>query len=262
VLEGGSPDDEEAVVFVHGNPGSSEDWAELVRHTGEFARAIAPDMPGFGRADKPKSFHYTVPEYALQLDALMEALGVRRAHLVLHDFGGAWGMAWAADHPGSLASLTMIDVGILPGYHGHALAVLWALPVIGELTQLLATRAVARQALRRTAPRGLPEEHVERMARDYDAGTKRAVLRMYRAAARRRGGRALRDSLTRFTGPVLVIWGAHDAFVPVRYAPMQRDFWPQAEVHILGESGHWPMLDAPERVREIIVPFLRRAVGR
>ncbi len=41
----------EAVVFVHGNPGSSEDWLDLLSATGEFARAIAPDMPGYGKAD-------------------------------------------------------------------------------------------------------------------------------------------------------------------------------------------------------------------
>ncbi|MEA2390415.1 MAG: hypothetical protein QOK31_524, partial [Solirubrobacteraceae bacterium] len=58
VLEAGPAEAEEAVVFVHGNPGSNEDWRDLVGRVGEFARAVAPDMPGFGRADKPRDVHY------------------------------------------------------------------------------------------------------------------------------------------------------------------------------------------------------------
>jgi len=49
VRQAGSPHSSEAVVFVHGNPGSSEDFDELVPHVGEFARVLAPDMPGFGK---------------------------------------------------------------------------------------------------------------------------------------------------------------------------------------------------------------------
>lgn len=106
----------EAVVFVHGNPGSSRDWLHLAEHVSAFARVIAPDMPGFGRADKPADFEYTVAGYARHLGGILDALGVRRAHLVLHDFGGPWGLAWAAAHPDAFASTVLINTGILPGY--------------------------------------------------------------------------------------------------------------------------------------------------
>ncbi len=51
---------------------------------------IAPDMPGYGKADRPESFDYTVEGYARHLTGILEQLGVKRAHLVLHDFGGPW----------------------------------------------------------------------------------------------------------------------------------------------------------------------------
>jgi pimeloyl-ACP methyl ester carboxylesterase len=54
-------------VFVHGNPGSSQDWARLVERTGRLARAVAWDHPGFGQADKPAGFHHTVQGYAAHL---------------------------------------------------------------------------------------------------------------------------------------------------------------------------------------------------
>jgi pimeloyl-ACP methyl ester carboxylesterase len=81
---------------VHGNPGSSLDWARLAREVGEFGRAVAMDMPGFGAADKPPHFDYSVPGYARFLGRLLSERRIRRAHLVLHDFGGPWGIAWAA----------------------------------------------------------------------------------------------------------------------------------------------------------------------
>jgi pimeloyl-ACP methyl ester carboxylesterase len=47
LLEFGPANSDEAVVFVHGNPGSIRDWGALARSVGEFGRAVAIDMPGF-----------------------------------------------------------------------------------------------------------------------------------------------------------------------------------------------------------------------
>src|SRR5438552_16726608 len=94
LLEAGPEAASEAVVFVHGNPGSSEDWARLVERAGELARAVAWDHPGFGQASKPRDFPYTVEGYAAHLGRVLESLGIERVHLVGHDFGGPWGLAW------------------------------------------------------------------------------------------------------------------------------------------------------------------------
>jgi len=91
LLEFGSPGLDEAVVFVHGNPGSSLDWERLARGVGEFGRAVAMDMPGFGAADKPADFDYSVPGYARFLGRLLAERRVQRAHLVMHNFGGGLG---------------------------------------------------------------------------------------------------------------------------------------------------------------------------
>ena len=56
VLQGGPLAAKEAVVFVHGNPAFSEDWRDLSERLSGFARTIAPDMPGYGNADKPSTF--------------------------------------------------------------------------------------------------------------------------------------------------------------------------------------------------------------
>jgi pimeloyl-ACP methyl ester carboxylesterase len=260
VREVGPEGGEEAVVFVHGNPGSSRDWDVLLEGAGEFTRAIAPDMPGFGRADKPEDFEYTVQGYARFLGGLLDALGVRRAHLVLHDFGGPWGLAWAGRHPEAVASVVLVNTGVLIGYRWHYLARIWRTPVLGEIFQATTTLAGLRLILRHGNPRGLPREFVERMYREYDRGTKRAVLRLYRSSPP--GGlEAPLPAMRRLDPPALVVWGRHDPYLPVEHAERQRQAFPRAEVAVLDESGHWPLADDPERVAGLVVPFLRRHSG-
>ena len=155
LLELGPSDASEAVVFIHGNPGSIRDWESLARGVAGFARALAMDMPGFGTADKPEDFDYSVPGYARHLAKLLTERGVRRAHLVMHDFGGPWGLAWAANNPQAVASVTCINTGVLSGYRWHYLARIWQTPVLGELFMASTTKAGMRLLLRHGNPRGL-----------------------------------------------------------------------------------------------------------
>jgi pimeloyl-ACP methyl ester carboxylesterase len=92
---------------------------------------------------------------------------------------------------------------------------------------------------------------------DFDRGTRRAVLKLYRATDMERSSGALAATLRALDRPALVIWGAHDPYVPVRYAALQREAFPSAKVVILDESGHWPFADDPASVANEVVPFLR-----
>lgn len=262
VYDSGSTEPE-AVVFVHGNPGSSRDWLPLAEQVRAFTRAIIPDMPGFGRADKPADFEYTVAGYARHLAGILETLGVRRAHLVLHDFGGPWGLSWAAAHPDAFASVVLINTGILRGYRWHYLARIWRTPVAGELFQRFATRSGFHALLKHGNPRGLPREFIDGMYDDYDRGTRRAVLRLYRATSNPgRLTQQLADALRPLARPALVIWGRHDPYLSVAYAERQRDVFPDARVVVLEQSGHWPYADDPEAVRGALLPFLQEQAGR
>jgi 2-polyprenyl-6-methoxyphenol hydroxylase-like FAD-dependent oxidoreductase/pimeloyl-ACP methyl ester carboxylesterase len=258
----GDPGAEEAVVFVHGNPGSTRDWDDLLDRVAPFARGVAFDMPGFGRGARPEDFDYTVPGYARFLGHALDALEVRRAHLVLHDFGGPWGLEWAIEHPDALASATLINTGVLIDYSWHYLARIWRTPVAGELFQKTTTRSGLRMALKHGNPRGLPRAFVDRMYDDADAGTDRAILGLYRSTPDPAGdGRRHADALRPLDRPALVVWGARDPYLPVALAERQREAFPRAEIAILDESGHWPFADDPDGVGRAVEPFLRRAVG-
>ena len=250
----------EAVVLVHGNPGSSEDWIDLLPHIAKFARVIAPDMPGYGRADRPDEFDYTVEGYARHLDGILEQLNVQRAHLVLHDFGGPWGMQWAADHSDRAASLALLNIGALPGYTWHKFARIWRLPVIGEIFQAIATRGAFRWLINADNPKPFPNAFIDRMFDDADAGNRRAVLKLYRATNDIGGlTTQLAERLKPLRLPALVIWGAQDRYLPVRYAETQAQYF-DTQTYVLPAVGHWPMIDEPDRVRTLLLPFLRSQV--
>ena len=261
-LTAGPPDADGAGVFVHGNPGPAEGWGPLVRRAGAFARAVAPDMPGFGAADKPDTFVHTVDGYARHLAGVLDELGVRRAHLVLHDFGAPWGLAWAADHPDRFASATLVGNGVLRGYRWHSVARIWRTSGLGEVFLRTGTLPVARLLLQRGTPRGLPRDVVERLHRSFkDPGTQRAVLRLYRATDTAAVAEDLHRRLAGTDRPVLAVWGRHDPYLPVAYAERQRETFPRAEVVVLDESGHWPMLDDPVALEQVVLPFLARVTA-
>jgi pimeloyl-ACP methyl ester carboxylesterase len=259
ILEFGPPETGEAVVFVHGNPGSRRDWESLARGVGEFGRAVAMDMPGFGTADKPADFDYSVPGYARFLGTLLAERKVQRAHLVMHDFGGPWGLAWAAGNPQAVASVTCINTGILSGYRWHYLARIWQTPVLGELFMASTTKSGMRLLLRHGNPRGLPTEYIDHVYETFDRGTQRAVLKLYRNTRNTEdAARQLTQMLRPLDLPALVIWGAHDPYISVKFAERQRDVFRRAEIVVLSDSGHWPFVDNPEAVAQALLPFLRR----
>jgi pimeloyl-ACP methyl ester carboxylesterase len=261
VRASGPQHEHEAVVFVHGNPGSSEDWLDLLSHAGDIGRAIAPDMPAFGKAERPRDFDYTVEGYAHYLDALLCVLGIDRVHLVLHDFGGPWGLCWAIEHPTRVASLTLLNVGLTRDYTWHLVARLWRTPIIGEMLQAFSNRAAFKRVLNASNPKPLPEAFLDRMYDDTDAGLKRAQLALYRATP---DFKALSDSAAAKLGPLglpaLVIWGEADKYVPVRFAGLQSQYF-RAEIHTLPNAGHWPMVDEPEQVRAWVIPFLQKQLS-
>jgi pimeloyl-ACP methyl ester carboxylesterase len=258
LVEAGPAGASEAVVFVHGNPGSADDWAPLVQAAaGTGRRAVAFDLPDFGETIAAPGFEHSAPGYAAFLDAAFAALGIERVHLVLHDFGGPIGLVWAEANGARLASVTLFDTGVLPGYKWHRLARIWRTPVLGELFQATATRPAFRWLIGRGEPRGLPRPFLEGMYDHYDRRTRRAVLALYRATDDPGGAAAgIAAALAPFDVPALVVWGAGDAYLPASMAPRQRDVFPSAAVHVLPDSGHWPYIDAPAEVERLLTGFL------
>lgn len=262
LIEAGPTEGREAAVFLHGNPGSRRDWADLIGRVGEFGRALSFDLPGFGEADKPRDFDYRIEGYASFVGEALTELGVERAHLVVHDFGGPIGLAWAASSPERLASAVLFNTGSVSQRKWHTMARIWRTPVLGEVSMMLTNRFAWRRVLE-AGPRPLPRQFVDRMYDDYDRGTRHAVLKLYRATdVPYPGAREWGEELRKADRPAIIVWGARDPFIHRKGAEALRsDLFPRAEIVMLEQSGHWPFVDDAERACEPAVKFLRTQLG-
>jgi pimeloyl-ACP methyl ester carboxylesterase len=258
VLETGPPRANEAIVLLHGSPGSANDWDDLLPRTGALARSIAFDLPGFGEADKPRSWAYSPESFARFITSALARLDIRHAHLVMSDLGGAAGVFWAATQPEAFTSAVLLNTGAFIDYRWHPIARMHRAPLLGTLVALCAKPGL-RTAMRRfdKAPRKPPAEVIDRWQRDYRWGSRRAMLRFYRATPTSMFEQ-IAPVLRGLNRPAMVLWGAHDHFVPVEQAQRQRNSFPDAEIVLMANSGHYPHLDDPRGVAATILPFLER----
>ncbi|HEX8645727.1 MAG TPA: alpha/beta hydrolase [Thermoleophilaceae bacterium] len=262
VLQAGPADAHDAVVFVHGSPGSARDWDDLVAANGKFARTIAFDVSGYGQSHEEANGFQSSDGAARFIGGVLDRLGVARAVLGVHDFGGPWALEWAVRNPDRLSGVVLVNSGVLIDYVPHPYIFVWVTPGAGEAHMASTTRESFRETLQSTSPRRLPEQFVDRMYDDYDRATRCAALRYYRSASQNLNlGREHAAVLRQRRRPALVIWGKQDLFIPVEHAERQREAFPDARVEILPDSGHWTLVDSTERVRELVVPFLRPALA-
>lgn len=105
------------VVLFHGEPTWSLLWRHVIPPLLDAGhRCIAPDLPGFGRSDKPTDFDwYSYDRHAEAATYVLDELGVRNATFVVHDWGGPIGMRLAAERPELCARLVVMDTGIFNG---------------------------------------------------------------------------------------------------------------------------------------------------
>ncbi|MEO6876101.1 MAG: alpha/beta fold hydrolase, partial [Opitutaceae bacterium] len=104
------PRNEEVVLMLHGNPTWSFYYRELIRDLAAAGlRCIAPDHVGMGLSEKPPEYDYTLAGRIADIEALVAALGVKRVHLVVHDWGGAIGFGFAAKHPELIGRLVILN---------------------------------------------------------------------------------------------------------------------------------------------------------
>lgn len=240
------------VVYCHGNPTHSEDWVPFLERGGA---ALAIDMPGWGRSDRPDPDRFDYSMYGLSafLERCLAELGIERRKLVVHDWGGL-ALIGAQRRPELVERLVVINsVPLLPGYRWHWVAQLWRRRGLGELLNATTTKRSLSILLRQAkGDRGkMPPRFVDLIWDHWDAGTRAATLALYRHADPGRLADAGRD-LGRVECPALVLWGDRDPYLPLRFGEAYEAALPGARLRILGGAGHWPWIDRPETVDEVL----------
>lgn len=246
----------EPVLFLHGNPDSADLWDDIVAQLKQDYRCIAPDLPGFGRSTVPENFDYSLKNLGQFIDDLVTALKITEPlHLVVFDFGGPYGLAWAVKNPDKVKSLTILNTVFFADYNWHLWAKIWRTPLVGEFSML----TMSYPAFKFSVLLGSGKIDDQKIRHTYSFMTpamKRMVLRLYRATPAKAFA-GWEEELLKVTAkkPTQVIWGKNDPYIPKKYAYRLG----AQQVHYLN-TGHFVPMEASNEISAKIREFLKAKV--
>ena len=247
------PADGRPVLCVHGWPESSYMWrATLAALAARGLRALAPDLPGFGASPHRRPATWAMHRAALE--AFRTELGLDRAALVVHDWGGLIGLRWACDHPHAVDALVISDTGFFPDGKWHGMARAMRTP--GEGEQLVA--GLTREAFDELvlgASRGIDGASLDEYWRGVEGEGRAAVLELYRSGDLEEL-RPYVGALAALEVPTLLLWGEDDPFAPVAGAHRLAREIPHAQLRVIPGTGHFVVEDAPDEYARSVADFL------
>jgi haloalkane dehalogenase len=259
------PRSDEAVVLLHGNPTWSFYYRDLIRELAAAGmRCVAPDHIGMGLSDKPPNYRYRLATHIENLAGLIESLGLRRVHLVMHDWGGAIGFGWAVRQPEKVGRLVISNTAAFPSPYLPLRIRVCRTPVLGEaLVRGLNGFAWAAtwMAMHR---RSLTAEVKRGYLFPYDSWANRIGVARFVADIPMRAGhpsmKALEEMAGRLGGfrdrKVMIIWGGADFCFTKRFYNRWLELFPQSEARFLADAGHYVLEEAGEEIRPMITAFL------
>jgi pimeloyl-ACP methyl ester carboxylesterase len=251
VDEGAGP----PTLFLHGVPDSSDVWSGVISRLKSRYRCLAPDLPGFGRSTAPEHFDCSLDNMARFVDGLVQAIGiVEPLNLVVHDFGGPFGLAWAIKHPEKVKHLAIMNTPFFSDYRWHFWARVWRTPVLGELSWQLMKRWVLTVEMKRGS-RKLTVKQIHDTFALITPAMQRMILRLYRTTDPK-NFKGWEDKLLQLTSrvPTCVLWGEHDPYIPKKFAPR----FGAHSVHHFPESGHWVQAEEAEKVSAQLLEFFSK----
>jgi pimeloyl-ACP methyl ester carboxylesterase len=252
------------LTLLHGYPTCSWDWSPVADRLAEVRRLLMPDFLGFGDSDKPADHDYSIHEQADLIEALWSRHGIERTALVVHDYAVSVGqelLARRAD--GALGvdieRIAFLNGGLYPDVHRALLTQKLLLhPRTGPIfTRAMNERALAR-ALRRICAHPPSDDEVHEhwlgLARHGGARIQHRLIRYIED--RREHAARWTGALERTDVPRRFVWGMLDPVSGAHMAERIVERVPPDELHALGDVGHYPQLEAPERVGLLLREWL------
>jgi pimeloyl-ACP methyl ester carboxylesterase len=247
------------LLLLHGIPDCGAIWQGVVKALRGNYQCLAPDLPGFGDSGVPAGLRIDLRQMGSFVDAFLDAIGIDQpVHLVVHDIGGPYGLAWAVQHPERVASITIMNTVFQTEYRWHRYGQLCRLPLLGELLQLLLTQAALRRAIYRNSGQVKPRPgQVGTTYARFTMPVRNMVLRLYRGLSPRvfeHWDARLRLLNARI--PSQVLWGDLGSYIDHAYAER---FGAQT-VHHFTHCGHWPMAEFPLTVARHVHQHIQAAL--
>ncbi len=250
----------EPVLLIHGFPTSSHLWRNVMPTLAQTHRAIAIDLPGYGLSDKPLDIRYNFSFFESLIDGFLDALGIEKTALVVHDLGGPVGLRWAIRHRERLTKLVILNTLVYPETSWAVKAFLLALKLPGTRGFL-----VSPQGLVGAMKFGV--EHKERLTRPvltpytepFLGKDARKALIKAGSGLSVRGLAEIARELPRLGVPIRIIYGKNDRILPdmAKTAARLESDLPGAQVTALSGCGHFLQEDEPEKLGALIARFLK-----
>ena len=257
------------VVMVHGNPSWSFYYRNLVVALRGSHRCIVPDHIGCGLSDKPseRQYDYSLQSRVADLEALLDALNIRECSLVMHDWGGMIGMAWAVRHPERVRRLVVLNTAAfhLPADRKLPFALwlgrnTWLGTFLIRGLNMFCRRAASIGVQRRPMARDVRAEYL----RPYDSWQHRVAVSKFVQTIPLRPSdpgydivTEVEDGLARLqSAPMLIAWGLRDFVFDRHFLAAWEQRFPKAHVLRYEDAGHYILEDAAEELVPRISAFL------
>jgi len=266
-----------AVLFIHGLGSSSYmEWRRNLEPAAARHRVYAPDLPGYGRTDKPRT-RYTVPYFARFITRYMEDRGLRSAALVGASLGGRVALEVALEEPRLVRRLVLVNtLGFgRPKVQMTQMAYgLVTVPRVGEAAMRFTRNALdwaSPKVIRRVVGRfaGSTSDLEKTLDDDYLAnlremyaqdGFHTAYLSTIRSLVRPRalfgGQHDVTRRLNELKIPVQLIWGADDPLFPLAHAERAQGMIEGCRLAVIKGAGHSPQAERPEEFNRVLHDFL------
>ncbi len=252
-----------ALLLIHGMAGSSATWRAIIPQLSTKYRVIAPDLLGHGMSAKPRG-DYSLGAFAVFLRDLLDELGVHRATVVGQSLGGGIAMQFAYQHRDYCERLALIGSGGLGPDLSPMLRLLSApgaelvLPVVAPQSVLNLGNKLGSWL----TSAGIQAPRAGQMWQAYcslsDSAGRHAFLRTLRSVVDHRGQAVSALNKLHLTAglPVVLIWGDDDRIIPVSHAYAAHDALTVSGLEVLEGIGHFPHVEAPMAVAEILENFI------
>jgi pimeloyl-ACP methyl ester carboxylesterase len=237
------------VILLHGWIGSWGLWQPTMEALGAHHRCYAVDFWGFGESGKKRT-SYAVADFMELVRQFMDALGIAQAPLIGHSMGGTTSLGTTIRYPDRITKVCVIGSPIV----GTSLSIflqLAGVPWIGSLVRRMP--ALLNFGLRVASPLITRDRNWYGMvSRDISATTAESFFSSIGSLRRT----DLRPRLNEIRVPTMGLYGSRDVIVhPRQHEPLRRGV-PHARIEVMPRSGHFPMLDEPDRYLGIIRSFL------
>lgn len=232
------------ILILHGWGGAAQKYEKLATLLSSAGYGLViPDLPGFGDSQRPPIKGWTLDDYVKIMRQFTTELKLKNFYLYAHSFGGRVALKWLAEKPTPVKGAILVGAAGLKQPWSLKKIIAWPVAKIGKIIFLIPPLIFVRPLMKKMLYGALREK-------DYvDSGLMKNTFKKVTRED-------LRPILSMINTPVLIIWGKHDKYVPLKYGKEMANGIAGAKFEVIETGGHGLHLQQPAEVADLIGNFI------